>query len=114
MPVVVLVTAGRAEEAERLAQALVVEHLAACVNVVPGVQSVYRWQGEVERATEWLLVIKTVQPALPAVIERIKSLHSYTVPEVLALPVSAGSDAYLAWLTGQVRPQPDPTRPSGA
>jgi periplasmic divalent cation tolerance protein len=114
IPVVVLVTASGADEAERLAEVLVAEHLAACVNVVPGVRSIYRWQGEVERATEWLLVIKTVQPAMPAVIERVRSLHSYTVPEVLALPVSAGSDAYLAWLDGQVRPRPDPTRPSGA
>jgi periplasmic divalent cation tolerance protein len=114
IPLVVLVTASGADEAQQIAQTLVAEQLAACVNVVPGVHSVYRWQGEVERATEWLLIIKTVQAALPAVIERVKSLHAYTVPEVLALPVSAGSDAYLAWLTGQVRPRPDPTRPPGA
>jgi periplasmic divalent cation tolerance protein len=103
-PLVVLVTAGSADEAAQIGRALVEERLAACVNVVPGVQSVYRWQGQVERAPEWLMLIKTTRARLPALIRRVEALHSYTVPEVLALPVAGGSPEYLDWLAEQVRP----------
>lgn len=109
-PLVVLVTAGSADDASRLANALVEERLAACVNVVPGVQSVYRWQGAVEHAAEWLLVIKTARARLADVVARVKALHTYTVPEVLALPVYGGSEAYLSWLLAQVEP-PDGAGP---
>ncbi len=101
-PLVVFVTSGSADEASRLADALVGERLAACVNIVPGVLSTYRWQGAVERASEWLLIIKTVKPRLPALIARVEALHAYTVPEVLALPVADGARPYLAWLQEQV------------
>jgi periplasmic divalent cation tolerance protein len=101
---VILVAAGNADEASRLATALVEERLAACVNIVPGVQSVYRWQGAVERTTEWLLVIKTARGRLTDVVACVKSLHAYTVPEVLALAVLGGSEAYLSWLMAQVGP----------
>lgn len=96
--VVVLSTVARAEDAERLASALVERKLAACVNVVPGVLSIYRWKGEVERETERLLVIKTTSDRLAELQQVLVALHPYQVPEVLALPVGSGHEAYLAWL----------------
>ena len=96
--VVVLVTAGDAGEAERIGRTLVEERLAACANVVGPIRSVYRWQGAVEEAAEHLLLVKARADDLPALEARVRALHSYQVPEVLALPVAAGSAAYLAWL----------------
>lgn len=104
-PLVVLVTASALDEADRLASALVEEGLAACVNVVPGMRSVYRWQDRVERADELLLVIKTVRHLLTDLVARVTDLHSYTVPEVIAIPISEGSAAYLSWLAGAVLPE---------
>jgi periplasmic divalent cation tolerance protein len=102
--VVVLVTTGSAEEARRIGRTLVEEGLAGCVNVVGAIRSIYRWQGAVEEADEHLLVIKSRAADLPALGERIRALHSYDVPEVLALPVADGSPEYLAWLaTATVR-----------
>ncbi len=95
---VMLVTAGSAEEGERLAHALVGEQLAACVNLVGPIRSIYRWEGAVETASEWLLVVKARVADADAVEARVRALHSYDVPEVLALPVSAGSAPYLTWL----------------
>lgn len=100
---VVLITAGSQEEADRIAQALVGEMLAACVNIVPGVTSVYRWEGEVQRDQEWLLVVKSRREALDDLVQRVQALHSYDVPEVIALPLSGGSEAYLQWIDGEVR-----------
>lgn len=102
-PLVVLVTASSPEEAARVAHALVDEKLAACVNVVPGLRSIYRWQGRVEHAEEVLLIIKTGRHVLTALTERVRALHSYTVPEVIALPVVVGAAPYLEWLAGEVR-----------
>jgi periplasmic divalent cation tolerance protein len=99
-PIVVLVTAGSAENAEAVARALVTERIAACVNVVPGVRSIYRWEETVTVDSEWLLVIKTVRGRFGAVEARVKSLHTYELPEVIALDVTAGSKAYLGWLLG--------------
>jgi len=96
--VVVLVTAGSADEAHRIGRALVEEQLAGCVNVLGPIRSVYRWQGTVEEAEEHLLVVKARAADLPALSARVRALHSYDVPEVLALPVVAGSEDYLAWL----------------
>ena len=96
--VVVLVTAGSAEEGSRLGEALVGERLAACVNVVGPIRSIYRWEGAVERAEEWLLIVKARAADVPLLDARIRALHSYEVPEVLALPVYGGGAAYLAWL----------------
>ena len=98
--VVVLVTAGSTEEAERIGRALVTEQLAGCVNVVGPIRSIYRWQGAVEDAEERLLIIKARAADLAALEARVRALHSYDVPEVLALPVTAGSEDYLAWLAG--------------
>lgn len=100
---VVLVTAPEGEAAP-LGRALVAERLAACVNVVPGVRSIYRWKGEVQDDGEVLLVIKTVAARLDALVERVNALHSYDLPEVLALPAVGGSAPYLAWVVEEVRP----------
>ena len=100
--VVVLITTGSKEEADRIANALVAEMMAACVNVIPGVTSVYRWQGEVQRAQEWLLVAKSRIEVLDDVIRRVKALHSYDVPEIIALPLAGGSDTYLRWIDNEI------------
>ncbi len=99
----VLVTTPTAERAAELARALVEERLAACGNVIPGLRSIYRWQGKVEDDAEALLVLKTTRARFDALRDRVLALHPYDVPEVLALPVEAGSAAYLAWLAAQVR-----------
>jgi periplasmic divalent cation tolerance protein len=96
--IVVLSTVARAEDAERIGQALVARGLAACVNVVPGLVSIYRWKGEVERAEERLLLIKTRRETFAALREALVALHPYEVPEVLALPIEDGHAPYLAWL----------------
>ena len=100
---IVLSTAGSQEEARKIAHALVEQRLAACVNIVPGVESVYRWQGKVESATEWLLVIKTTAAAFPALRDALKQLHSYDVPECLLLAVEEGEAAYLEWIGQSVQ-----------
>ena len=99
---VVLMTAGSREEADKIANALVTEMLAACVNVLPGVTSVYRWEGEVQRDQEWLLVAKSTRQVLDDLVQRVQALHSYDLPEVIALPVVGGSEAYLRWVDGEV------------
>ena len=101
---VVLCTVPDAATGERIAHALVGERLAACANLVPGLVSIYRWQGKVERAAEQLLVIKTVGARFAALEDRIRALHPYSVPEIVALPVTAGSRAYLDWLTDNTGP----------
>lgn len=101
---VVLSTAGSVEEAVTIARRLVEEHLAACVNVLPGARSIFFWEGRVQEADETVLVIKTRRERYAALEQRILALHSYSVPEVLALPVAAGSPAYTAWLRESVTP----------
>ncbi|HLH23257.1 MAG TPA: divalent-cation tolerance protein CutA [Chloroflexota bacterium] len=98
--VVVYITAGSPEEAAALARALVAERLAACVNRLP-VESVYRWQGQIEEASEVLLIVKTRRARLDALAARVQALHSYTVPEMIALPVVAGWPPYLQWLADE-------------
>jgi periplasmic divalent cation tolerance protein len=99
----VLTTVARAEDAERIAEALVGGRLAACVNVLPGVRSIYRWKGGVEREEERLLLIKTRSERLPALRQALLAIHPYEVPEVVALPIEAGHPAYLEWLDESVR-----------
>jgi periplasmic divalent cation tolerance protein len=95
---VLLTTAPKAEEAARLARALVEERLAACVQLVPGVRSFYRWKGEVQDDPELLLLIKTTPDRREQVIARLQELHSYDVPEAVAITLDGGSEAYLSWL----------------
>ena len=94
-----------ATSAEQLAGALVGERLAACINIVPGLRSVYRWQAEVERADETLLLIKTVRERFDALSARIKALHPHELPEVLAVEAAAGLPAYLRWVADETRRQ---------
>lgn len=96
--IVVLVTVGSAEEGERLAAALVEERLAACVNRLGPVRSTYRWQGKIERGEESLLVVKSRRDLFERLEQRVRELHSYTTPEIVALPILAGSAGYLRWL----------------
>ena len=104
--VVVLSTCGSAEEAGRIARALLEKRLAACVNIVPGVRSVYRWQGAIEDAGEWLLVIKSRRGLVGPLREELERLHSYEVPELLALEVVEGAPNYLRWLEAELAPEP--------
>lgn len=100
----VLCTCPNREEANRLAQTLVDEQLAACVNILTSpVESIYRWQGAVERAEEVLLLIKSTADAFSRLRDRILQLHSYETPEVIAIPVADGSQSYLDWLRKQMR-----------
>jgi periplasmic divalent cation tolerance protein len=100
---VVFCTCGDREEAERIARDLVESQLAACVNILPSIQSIYRWQGQVEAAQEILLFVKTTAKRFPELQRRIIHLHSYETPEIIALPVSAGLDKYLAWVEESVQ-----------
>ena len=100
---IVLSTAGSQEEARKIAQSLVERQLAACVNIVPQVDSVYRWQGKIEIANEWLLVIKTLEANFSRVCDGIKELHSYELPECIKLEISGGSQKYLEWIEENVK-----------
>lgn len=100
---IVLTTAGSPQEAEKIARALVERRLAACVNVIPQIQSVYRWKEKIEQETEWLLIIKTRLNVFDSVRDAIKELHSYDLPECIMLDVSAGSEAYLNWIDENTR-----------
>ena len=106
--IVVLSTCSSAEEAERIARQLLEARLAACVNVIMQIRSFYRWKGRVEDSAEYLLVIKTSRDLFEQLRSVLESAHSYELPEVLALPVVAGSPNYLAWLEGELATSVDP------
>ena len=98
----VLVTCASLSEARKLSRAIVEKQLAACVNIAFGpVESIYRWKGKVENAREYLLLVKTTARRLKALEKEVLRLHSYDTPEFVALPIAAGSSAYLRWLSGQ-------------
>lgn len=97
-PIVVCVTCGSEEEALRISNALVEERLAACVNLISPIRSIYRWEGKIWDEKEWLLVIKTQKKKFDDLEKKVKSLHSYSIPEIIALPVISGSSSYLEWL----------------
>ena len=101
--IVILITASSMEEGAKIAQTLVAEHLVACVNCVPGVRSFFVWEGKAQDAAEVLLVCKSRMALMDKVIERVKSLHSYTVPEIIALPIVAGLPDYLAWVNDSTK-----------
>lgn len=97
-PLVVFCTCPDQASAERIATTVVEERLAACVNILPGLTSIYRWQGQAQRDTELLLLLKTQDEVYPLLEVRIRELHPYDVPEIIALPVRMGSSAYLDWI----------------
>ena len=100
---IVLTTAGSEDEARKIARHLVEHQLAACVNIVPKVESIYRWQNKVASAQEWLLLIKTTAEGFAAVRDAIRELHSYELPECVAIAVEDGSAEYLEWLADSVK-----------
>lgn len=101
---VVFCTASSRDEAETIARAMVEERLAACANIVPSVTSIFRWEGRIEMEAEVLIIMKTRRRQLDRLVERVKDLHSYEVPEIIALPVVGGSDAYLEWVRLETEP----------
>jgi len=96
--IVVFMTAANGEEASRLAEMLVGAHLAACVQILPEMESVYRWQGKIERSSEVLLLAKTTRGKFDELEREVRALHSYDTPEIVAIPIVAGSPPYLEWL----------------
>ena len=96
--IIVFMTASNGEEAARLADMLVGAHLAACVQILPEIESVYRWQGKIERAPEILLLAKTTKSKFEELEREVRALHSYDTPEIIAVPVVAGSASYVDWL----------------
>lgn len=103
--IVVLSTAPSQAEAIRLARHLLTRRVAACVNILPGARSVYRWKGAVEEAEEHVLIIKSRRDLFELLQRELASLHTYEVPEVVALPVIDGSESYLSWLDGELGPE---------
>ncbi len=100
--IIVLITVGSSEEADKIAQALVERMLAACVNIVPSIASVYRWQDEVQRDSEVLLIVKSRRDVFEHLARCVKELHSYETPEIIALPIVAGDVDYLRWMDNSV------------
>jgi periplasmic divalent cation tolerance protein len=109
---IVLTTAANPDEATLIAGTLVEERLAACATMMPGVQSIYHWEGQIETSSETLLLLKTAAEHLPALEARLHELHSYQIPEFLVLEVAAGSHAYLEWLAFNLRKPPTPPVPA--
>jgi periplasmic divalent cation tolerance protein len=101
-PLVVLMTAANREEANRIAEMLIDARLAACVQILPEIQSVYRWQGEVARESEVMLLVKSTLDRFDEIDLAVREIHSYETPEIIGLPVSAISEPYLAWLQEEV------------
>ena len=100
--IVILVTAGSGEEARKIAKGLVKERSAACINIISRIDSHFLWKGKIERAAETLLIIKTKKSYLKKVTELVKKLHSYKVPEIIALPIIGGNEDYLKWISESV------------
>ena len=98
MYVVIFITAPNKKEAEHIAQQLIKNRLAACVNIMENIKSIFWWEGKVDRAKEVLLIIKTRKSLINKLIKKVKSLHSYAVPEIIALPIIAGNKQYLDWI----------------
>ncbi len=106
--IVVFITAPNKDEAGRLAEMLVENRLAACVQILPGIESIYRWQGKVERQEEVLLIAKTVRSSFEDLEREVRALHSYATPEIVAVSVEAGSGPYLDWLGASVEADANP------
>jgi len=102
-PIVVLVTCGSEEEGLKIARSLVEDRFAACVSLVPAVRSIYRWEGKIWDEEEWLLIIKTQKHRIEELEKNVKALHSYSVPEIISLPIIQGAPSYLDWLEEMTR-----------
>lgn len=100
----IYVTASSREEAEKLAEAVVADRLAACANILPGMKSVYHWQGRIERAEEAVVIFKTRKSLFSAVGEKVRELHSYETPCIVSLPVGEGNAGYLEWIMAETKP----------
>ena len=98
------ITCATPEEAAKLGRALVEERLAACANIIPGMRSIYHWQGKLAEESECVLILKTRKELVESVTARVKALHSYTVPCVLELPVARGHQPYIDWLLAETKP----------
>lgn len=96
--IVILITASSMEEGEKIASSLVEHHMVACVNIVPSVKSVFFWEGKTARESEVLLIVKSRKVLLSKIVDLVKKIHSYKVPEIIALPVIGGSEEYLKWV----------------
>lgn len=103
MHIVIFVTASNNEEAQKIANKLIESKLAACVNIIDNIKSVFWWEGKQDFANETLLIIKSKKSKLSKIIKLVKSVHSYQVPEIIALPIIAGDKKYLRWLDESVR-----------
>jgi len=97
-PLVVFITVPSKEEGECIGKTLVEENLAACVNIIPHVESIFHWEGEMCQEGEMILIVKSTRENLESLTQRVKELHSYQVPEIIALPIVGGSEDYLKWL----------------
>lgn len=96
--ILVLVTVGSEDEATKISKILVENRLAACVNIIPGMRSIFQWEGRIDEEREFLLLIKTIQEAFDQLVVAVKTNHSYSLPEIIALPISYGSEDYLSWI----------------
>jgi periplasmic divalent cation tolerance protein len=101
--IIILTTAGSRDEARQIAKSLVESRLAACVNIIPKIESIYRWENNVHEAEEWLLLVKTTSANFEVVKEAIHKLHSYDLPECISIEIADAEDGYLTWLTENAR-----------
>jgi len=102
MHIVIFITAKDVGEAETIAEKLVQDRLIACANIVSGIKSIFRWEGKVDKADEVLMILKTKKDLFPKIEEAVRSIHSYDVPEIIALPISDGHQKYLDWINESV------------
>ncbi len=100
--IVIFITANDAEEAENIAEVLLGQRLAACINIIPSINSSFWWEGKLETAQESMIVVKTEAARLPEIIQSVKTVHSNTVPEIIALPIIGGNQDYLDWIDNEV------------
>jgi len=103
MHIAIFITASSKKEAAKIAQVLIENKLAACVNIIDGIESIFWWQGKVDRAKEALLIVKSSRGRLSALIKVVKALHSYDIPEIIALPITGGNKDYLKWCDESLR-----------
>ena len=103
MYIVVFVTTKNIEEAEKIARKLVEEKLVACANILNGVKSIFQWEGKMDHAQETLLILKSRQELFPKIVKAVKSVHSYQLPEIIALPIVEGSEDYLNWIKEETK-----------